>query len=544
MVPIHPDAPMTSDKPSPATGPDPRAELAAVATGSVAGSPEGSDEAFRLLEDRVNRNVAWNFTGQFWTFGITFLATPFIARGLGTGGYGVLVTLGVVTNYVWFMDLGLGQATVKYVAEHAGQHEWEEVARVFWTSLLGFLLMGGIAAGIMLIIAPLCVREWFRIPVELQPDALLAFRLSAASLFLGMLNFGASSTLRGLQRFDIVNKVNMLVGTAQPFLTVGLLWLGFTLPAVVLGTTVITAAALVVNLVCVQRLLPLLGGPVWSSTVFRRLVRFGGYLAGSTLLVPILVNLEKLILANRLSIAAVAYYMVPHNFTSRLGIIPSAYASALYPAFSSLHGSGQGERTAELNEQATRSIFLLFYPVALFLLVFGTQFLELWMGEEFAVEGAVALQILVLATFINAFAWTPHFLLQASGRPDITLWLYTAELAVTVPTTILAIGAWGIEGAAIAWLVRVTLDTVLAWWAVSRVVGVPTPLRGLLGDWRVPTMLLGAVLLWFGKGLFQGHIGVVTALATVLGTTLAFGAGLRPTVNLLRKQFPRLRAGG
>src|SRR4051812_43944979 len=91
---------------------------------------------------RVAHNAGWNMASQIWLSVLNLVVIPIIIRRLGAEPYGVLTMLTVVTNYVWFMDLGLGQATVKYVAENSSRSDWATVRRVFWTSATGYVVLG------------------------------------------------------------------------------------------------------------------------------------------------------------------------------------------------------------------------------------------------------------------------------------------------------------------------------------------------------------------------------------------------------------------
>jgi O-antigen/teichoic acid export membrane protein len=66
--------------------------------------------------------------------------------------------------------------------------------------------------------------------------------------------------------------------------------------------------------------------------------------------------------------------------------------------------------------------------------------------------------------WINSLAWVPVAMLQGQGRPAIVAKLHVLELVPYI--TILWIGmAWaGLQGAAWAWVLRVTVDALLLFW--------------------------------------------------------------------------------
>lgn len=87
--------------------------------------------------------------------------------------------------------------------------------------------------------------------------------------------------------------------------------------------------------------------------------------------------------------------------------------------------------------------------------------LDLWLGAEFAQNSTRVLQWLVVGRFINGLAQIPFALIQSAGRPDLTAKLHFIELPFYLLIVWWLIGAYGIEGAAVAWVARVAVDTLI-----------------------------------------------------------------------------------
>ena len=62
---------------------------------------------------------------------------------------------------------------------------------------------------------------------------------------------------------------------------------------------------------------------------------------------------------------------------------------------------------------------------------------------------------------MNCFSMIPFALIQSGGRPDITAKLHLIELPLYLVTVWALTKSLGIEGTAIAWTLRVTIDAVL-----------------------------------------------------------------------------------
>jgi O-antigen/teichoic acid export membrane protein len=70
------------------------------------------------------------------------------------------------------------------------------------------------------------------------------------------------------------------------------------------------------------------------------------------------------------------------------------------------------------------------------------------------------LQLLAIGVFANGLAQMPYALIQAAGRPDVTAKLHLIEAAIYLPFLAAFIAVGGIEGAAVAWTLRVLADMV------------------------------------------------------------------------------------
>src|SRR5262249_29383985 len=126
----------------------------------------------------------------------------------------------------------------------------------------------------------------------------------------------------------------------------------------------------------------------------------------------------------------------------------------------------------ETLRRANRYVFLALLGPAVLAAVFAPEILTAWMGAAFAGQASLCLRLLALAVLVNVLAWPSYQLLHAAGRADITARYHVLELALHVPLSVLLIARFGIVGAAVAWLLRVSLDTGLLFHAGARVAGV------------------------------------------------------------------------
>jgi O-antigen/teichoic acid export membrane protein len=110
-------------------------------------------------------------------------------------------------------------------------------------------------------------------------------------------------------------------------------------------------------------------------------------------------------------------------------------------------------------------------PLAALLGVFAFQWLDAWLGREFAEKGVRVAQLLCVGTVVNCAAYLPFTLLQARGRADLTAKIHVAELPFYLALLALLVPAAGIVGAAVAWGLRCVVDAAILFYFAHRHLG-------------------------------------------------------------------------
>jgi O-antigen/teichoic acid export membrane protein len=427
-----------------------------------------------ISERLLARNTLLNFIGQAVPLLVGIVTIPFIVRGLGTARFGLLSIAWVVLGYFTIFDLGLGPATTKYVAEALGKGDKDQVPRLVWTAMTVQAIFGIIGALALVTVAPSLVASIFNIPPALLEEARATFYLLALSLPAVLVSSSLMGSLAAAQRFGIVNTVGASFSIANSVLTlVSVLFWDWRLPQIVVMLGLSRFLALLVHYWLCIRVFPSFKGlPSFHWAELCALVGFGGWVAISSIVGPILVYMDRFMVGALLTIDAVAYYAAPYEMVTRLWIVPKSLGSALFPAFSALTGQEQHELLASFLSRSVKWEILILGPVVVVVTALARDILQLWLGSAFAEASTPALQILAVGVLINSLAHVPYSLLQAQGRPDLTAKFHLAELPLHVLLVWWLISMWGITGAALAWSIRAAVDALLLFVAACRVTSV------------------------------------------------------------------------
>lgn len=428
---------------------------------------------------RLARNAIWNLFSLTAPMVVALGAIPALIRALGAERFGILTLAWMLIGYCSLFDLGLGRALTKLVSQGSGPEPDSGndpgLASTVWTALALMTALGCVGALIFAAGSGLLAHSVLNIPVALRPETIVALRWIAAAIPLVTLTAGLRGILEARQRFGSLSIVRTVTGVLTfggPLVAARLLG---GLPAVVFTIALIRLLSLIAHIILCAVLEPeLLRDRRFRFRQAGPLFRFGGWLTLSSLLSPLMASMDRFLVGMFLPLTNVAYYATPYEIVTKLQVIPAAVTGVLFPAFSSSLVNFP-ERARRLYTRGLCVILGILTPLTAMVVVFAYPGMRFWLGEEFASHGYRVLQLLAVGVLINAAAHVPSSFLQASGRPDVNAKLHMIEFPLYIPLVCWLIHLRGIEGAAWAWVLRVTLDTTLLLWLARR--STPSPMR-------------------------------------------------------------------
>lgn len=392
--------------------------------------------------------------------GLAVLATPIMIHELGTARFGLLALTWAVMTYFYLLDLGLGQATTKFVSEHLAHDPGGSVRGIVVPALYGHLALGIVGGAALAAAAHFLTYSVFEIPDELREEAFESFALLAVSVPLVIVATCLRGALEGYQLFRLVNMTKIAGG----ILTYGgpLLAVAFTNDLPVIVGTIVFGRAIILIIYCfvAVRRMPLGRETSGNRALLIEMLRFGGFVSLTNLTAPVLTCIDRAFIATASSLTAVTLYATPYEVVTRLWILSASLMTSLFPVFTAL---------AVKNAGALRSLyldsfmFLLFVatPMAGVLIVFARELLTLWIGSELGVQCAPIAKWLTVGVLANILAQAPYTLLVSAGRAKQVVRIQAGEVAVYAVVAWHLVTHLGAIGAAVAWMIRALIDACL-----------------------------------------------------------------------------------
>lgn len=414
------------------------------------------------------RNSFYNLLGLGLPLLVAVVAIPLLISSLGVERFGILTIIWVVVSYFGLLDLGLGRAVTQQVAICRAVADEERLRRVVGTSTILMAALGIVGAIIMLVTAAQLARL---LAASADPEEVTrAFYWMALAMPAIVLTSGYRGILEALGRFGLVNAIRLPMGIFTYAGPLAMVWLGHgNLEAIAAILCAGRIAACAIHAYLALRSLP--GGygwGVWDTSLVRPLLSMGGWMTVTNVVSPLMNYTDRFILGIAVSASAVAYYATPQELVLRIGVIPSAVTSALFPLFAAQAISRHSVDLSRSMWRYSLAILGLLTPLTAALVVFAHPILALWISSEFATQAALPLQIMALAALFSGLAQVPFTMLQGRAKADQTAKLHLFELPLYLILLWYLALSHGVLGAAIAWLIRIGIDMLAMFYLCLR----------------------------------------------------------------------------
>ena len=407
-------------------------------------------------------NTFINFTGQLIPIILAFLTLPIIIRGLGNDRYGLLTLSYAVLGYFTMFDLGVGRASIKYIAEAINSSSEYDVSRAVSSSIT-FQLILGVFFGILFnfLICDLLVDS-LNLNEKLKSEASMMFNILSFSIPIVTTQAALSGVLEAKQRFDLVNavKIPAIISTYFVFPL-----LGIYLELDLIDLILLIVSTRILSVICYFSLclreIKTIKIFFFDVRYLSKFTIYGLWVTISNIASVLMENADRFIIGSFISITSVTYYVIPYEIVSKIRIFSNSITLSTFPIFSSLNILENRSMYIKILGQSIKFIIIFVGPTVLFVILFANLFLTLWLGSEFAKSSTLVLQVIAIGIFANSIANVPFSFFQSVGSPNIPAKYHITMLPFYLLFVILLAITNGIIGVAIAWTLRCVVDLFL-----------------------------------------------------------------------------------
>jgi len=359
---------------------------------------------------------------------LMILVTPFFIKNLGDAVYGQWVLVNSIIASLGILNMGLGDATIRYVAQYRIINATKAV-NVANTTYSFYLALAVI--GLILSFGYLELEKWFHVFLSTDKSSFIDILKWGILLFaIRLIEQIVFSILKGFERFDLFSKLSISSKVILILTNVLVVFLGYSLDKILIFSVLSSCIFLMFELGYLLRFLPGFSViPRFDKEVFFEIVHFGLWSWVQSIIGILAYQLDKFLVAYLAGAVALTYYFIGFTIGSQIFNVFVALSNWLFPKISRNDLNLKQLSSLYLKSQFTLITFASISLTAFFFI--KNPFLAAWLGEDILRKALPFIDIYCVYILITSITIVPSFFTLGTGN----MRLMTANSIVSIVMT-------------------------------------------------------------------------------------------------------------
>ena len=337
--------------------------------------------------NQLKAGAALNYVSICLNMVVGLIYTPYMLRMLGQSEYGLYSLAASIIAYLTVLDLGFGNAIIRYTAKFRAegkQREQEEMFGMFFILYIGIGAIAMIAGSVL----SLNVENMFS-------RAMTDTEVSRTRIMLWLMTFNLAFTfpmsiwgsiMSAYERFVFQRIVSIVRSVLNPVVMILLLVIGYKAVAMVVVTTLFNVATLLVNWwYCKYRLTIKVRFAKFKWGFLKEVSIYSFWIFLNAIMDRIYWSTGQFVLGIYKGSVAIAVYAVAIQLESMYMMFSTAISSVFLPKVTSMVTKGSSdEEISDLFIRTGRIQYIVMAYILSAFVVFGKQFIILWAGDDYA----------------------------------------------------------------------------------------------------------------------------------------------------------------
>ena len=336
--------------------------------------------------NQLRTGAALNYVVIILNMLVGLLYTPYMLRMMGQSEYGLYSLVASVISYLTVLDLGLGNAIIRYTAKFRAEGKTTEQYEMFGMFLVLYIIIGVVAfvAGLglyfnidTLFSATMTIEELDKARV------MMLFLIFNLAVTFPMSIFG--SIITAYERFVFPKVVNIIRVILNTVIMICLLEMGYKAVAMVILQTVFNLLTLVINFFyCKYKLQIKIYFRNFQWGFLKEVAVYSFWIFLNVIMDRIYWSTGQFVLGAFVGTVAVAVFAVAIQLEHIYMQFSTAIASVFLPKVTGM--VARDDNRKEISNLFIRTGRIQYIVIALILtgfIVFGRDFINLWAGAEY-----------------------------------------------------------------------------------------------------------------------------------------------------------------
>lgn len=339
--------------------------------------------------NQLKAGVVLNYVVIFLNTVVGLLYTPYMLRMMGQSEYGLYSLVASVIAYLTVLDLGFGNAIVRYTAKFRAEKKTEEQYEMFGMFFLLYLVIGIVAFGIGL-------GLYFNVDtlfgntmtaVELDRARIMILLLVANLAFTFPMSIWGS-VIQAYEDFVFQKSLNIFRIILNTAVMICLLHFGYKAVAMVVVQTIFNVLTLVVNFIYCRRKLNIhiyFRFKHFHWGFLKEVAIYSFWIFLNAIMDRVYWSTGQFVLGAMVGTAAVAVFAIAIQLEGMYMQFSTAISSVFLPKVTAMVATNRSRK--EISDLFIRTGRIQYIVLAYILsgfIIFGRQFIELWAGAGYS----------------------------------------------------------------------------------------------------------------------------------------------------------------
>ncbi len=378
--------------------------------------------------------------------------TPYLLRMLGQSEYGLYSLAASLIAYLTVLDLGFGNAIVRYTAKFRTEGKLREQEEMFGMFFLLYIVIGILAVALGTVLS-LNVGRLFdanMTPVEMSRTRTMLWLMTLNLAFTFPMSLWGS-IMTAYERFVFQRVVSIFRSVLNPVVMLLLLVLGYKAVALVVVTTLFNVVTLLVNWwYCRRRLLVKVRFGHFNWPFLKEVSVYSFWIFLNVIMDRIYWSTGQFVLGIYRGSVAISVYAVAIHLQQMFMLFSTAISGVFLPKVTAMVTKGDDFR--EVSGLFIRTGRLQYIVIGFILssfIVFGRPFVVIWAGPAY--EDAYVMALLFLVPLaIPLIQSLGIIILQARNRMKFRSLLYLCISFLSLILSVSLARVYGGVGCAVA----------------------------------------------------------------------------------------------
>ncbi len=417
----------------------------------------------------MSKQIKWGIVLQYSQMAINaiikLLYIPIMLDILGDTEYGIYNLASSIIGYLGLLSLGFGAAYIKFYSKYKSQEDIEGIKKLNGLYLIVFSIMGLISLVVGLILA--FNVSWFFNSAYSANDLYIAKVLMifcSINLAVSFPYSVFSSYISSQEKFIYQKLVNIITTIISPCVTIFLLFSGYGSIGMVVGTSIITLIAHVINITyCFTKLKMKFAFGKIDFSLLKEIAVFSVFIAINQIIDQLNWQTDKVILGKTINGVAVAVYAIASTINNIFINFSTAISGVFTPKIHRIVSKKEENMTLQFSDLMIKVGRLQFFVIMLVLtgfIFFGKYFISIWAGDDYTISYYIAL-LLICPETIALIQSLGIEIRRAMNEHKIVSLIMLGMAVLNVVLSVIFVRFWGVLGVAFGTTLSLIFNTII-----------------------------------------------------------------------------------